>query len=92
MKVVTITGSGVTPGEVVTEVGTRVLFVNNDVIPHDVMGGPDPSRPDCHEIDAVGFLTPGQSRQTAMFDRARTCEYHDHSYHSSLFNGRIVIQ
>ena len=41
------------------------MFVNSDVIPHDIMGGPDPNRPDCHEIDAVGFLTPGQSRMTA---------------------------
>lgn len=73
-------------------VGTRVMFVNNDSIPHDIMGGPDPARPDCHEIDAVGFLTPGQSRQTAPFPQARLCEYHDHSYHSTLFNGRILIQ
>ena len=73
-------------------VGGSVTFVNNDTIPHDIMGGPDPSRPDCHEIDSVAFLTPGQSRQTAPFPSARTCEYHDHSFHSLLFNGRIVIQ
>jgi len=70
----------------------RITFVNNDAIPHDIMGGPDPSRPDCHEIDAVGFLTPGQSRQTAPFERARRCDYHDHAFHSPLFNGRIVIE
>ena len=70
----------------------RITFVNNDAIPHDIMGGPDPSRPDCHEIDAVGFLTPGQSRQTAPFERARRCDYHDHAFHSPLFSGRIVIE
>ena len=80
------------PGDVQTAVGTRVMFVNNDTIAHDIMGGPDPTRPDCHEIDSVGFLSPGQSRQTAPFERARRCEYHDHSYHSTLFNGRILIQ
>lgn len=80
------------PREVQTAVGTRITFVNNDTIPHDIMGGPDPTRPDCHEIDAVGFLTPGQSRQTGPFAQARLCEYHDHAYHSPLFNGRILIQ
>jgi plastocyanin len=92
VRVVTITSSGVNPGDVQTAVGTRVMFVNNDTIAHDIRGGPDPTRPDCHEIDSVGFLSPGQSRQTAPFERARLCEYHDHSYHSTLFNGRILIQ
>lgn len=89
---VTITANGVAPKEVTIAVGGRVTFVNNDTIPHDVAGGPDPANPDCREIDAVGFLTPGQSRQTAPLPTARTCEYHDHAFHSPLFNGRIVIR
>jgi plastocyanin len=89
---VTITVSGVSPKEVTVAVGGRVTFVNNDTIPHDVAGGPDPANPDCREIDAVGFLTPGQSRQTAPLPSARTCEYHDHGFHSPLFNGRIVVR
>ena len=92
MRVVTISASGVSPGDVETAVGTSVMFINNDNIPHDIKGGPDPSRPDCREIDAVGFLTPGQSRQTAALPEARLCEYHDHYYHSPLFGGRILIQ
>jgi len=92
VRVVTITPSGVSPAVLVTSVGTRVTFVNNDVIPHDVLGGPDPSTPGCPEMDSVGFLTPGQSRQTATLEKAGTCEYHDHSFHSPLFNGRILIQ
>jgi len=91
-RVVSITSGGVIPVEVVTGVGTRVTFVNNDIIPHDVLGGPDPSTPGCPEMDAVGFLTPGQSRQTATLAQAGTCEYHDHSFHSPLFNGRILVQ
>jgi hypothetical protein len=90
--VVTISSSGVHPNGVETAVGTSVMFVNDDIHPHDIKGGPDPLRPDCREIDSVGFLTPGQSRQTAPFPEARLCEYHDHYYHSPLFNGRILIQ
>jgi plastocyanin len=89
---VTITSKGVDPASITVAVGTRVTFVNNDTIPHDVAGGPDPFHPDCPQIDAVGFLTPGQSRQTDPLPQARTCEYHDHAFHSTLFNGRIVIQ
>jgi plastocyanin len=88
---VTITSTTVSPGEIVVAVGSRVTFVNNDALPHDIQGGPDPSRPDCLEINQVGFLSPGQSRQTAPLPEARTCEYHDHA-HSAHVKGRIVIR
>ena len=58
----------------------------------DIAGGPDPATPDCREIDAVGFLAPGQSRQTAPLPVARTCDYHDHQNHAPIFTGRIVIR
>ena len=72
--------------------GERVTFINNDMQPHDIAGGPDPATPDCREIDAVGFLVPGQSRQTAPLPVARTCDYHDHQNHAPIFTGRIVIR
>jgi plastocyanin len=89
---VAITPSGMTPSEVMIGVGGRVMFVNNDNIPHDIQGGPDPEHRDCLEIDAVGFLTPGQSKQTNPLTIVRTCDYHDHSFHATNFNGRIVIR
>jgi plastocyanin len=89
---VTILPSGVSPREITVAVGDRVTFMNNDVQPHDVAGGPDPATPDCHEINAVGFLLPGQSRQTAPLPSVRSCDYHDHSNHAPIFNGRIVIR
>jgi plastocyanin len=90
--IVTITAAGVSPKEVTIASGGRVTFINNDVRPHDIAGGPDPAHPDCPEIDAVAFLTPGQQRATAPFGTARTCEYHDHSFHSSIMTGTIVIR
>lgn len=89
---VTIRSTGVTPRELTVAVGDRVTFINNDTQPHDPAGGPDPANPDCREIDAVGFLVPGQGRQTAPLPVARTCDYHDHSNHDPIFNGRIVIR
>jgi plastocyanin len=87
----TITNAGVMPVEITIAVGGRVLFVNNDIFAHDVAGGPDPSRPDCPEINEVGFIAPGQSRQTAPFPAARTCEFHDHAHYPHVF-GRIVVR
>jgi plastocyanin len=81
-----------TPQEVTIAAGGQVTFVNNDRIPHDIQGGPDVEHPDCREIDAVGFLTPGQSRQTNPLGVVRTCDYHDHSFHAPGFDGRIVIR
>ena len=89
---VTILSTGVSPREITVAVGDRVTFVNNDVQPHDTAGGPDPATRDCPEIDAVGFLLPGQSRQTAPMPVARTCDYHDHMNHAPIFNGRIIVR
>ncbi|HEY6362591.1 MAG TPA: hypothetical protein VIX63_15880 [Vicinamibacterales bacterium] len=90
--IITITSSGVSPKELTIAIGDRVTFVNDDVIQHDIAGGPDPAHPDCREIDAVGFLTRGQRRATAPFPVARTCEYHDHSVPLATMNGTIIIR
>ena len=90
--IIRIAATGAEPRQLVIAVGERVTFVNNDVQPHDIQGGPDPANPDCREIDAVGFLVPGQSRQTAPLPVARTCDYHDHQNHAPIFTGRIVIR
>jgi plastocyanin len=82
-----------TPLELTIAVGQRVTFVNDDTRAHDVVGGPDPSRPDCPEITQAGFLTPGQRRDTGVFAAARTCEYHDHTMMGvAAFQGRIIIR
>jgi plastocyanin len=90
---ITITANGMAPLEITINVGQRVMFVNNDVRPHDVVGGVDPAHPECPEILQAGFLTPGQSRETGTFTVARTCEYHDHTALGvPAFQGRIIIR
>ena len=90
---VSITPFGLLPFEATVAVGGRVTFTNNDIVPHDIQGGPDPDHRDCPEIDKVSFLTPGQSRATDPLPAARTCEYHDHTEHDHHgFGGRIVIR
>ena len=80
------------PLEITINVGRRVIFVNNDSRPHDLVGGKDPSTPGCPEITQAGFITPGQSAETGVFTRAQTCEYHDHAMLTPPFQGRIIIR
>lgn len=87
---ITITSEGVTPREVTIDAGGRVIFINNDRIPHDIAGGPDLTSHECPEIDEVGFLTPGRSGQTAPL--RRTCDFHDHSFHSPIYVGKINVR
>jgi hypothetical protein len=87
---VRLTPAGPDPREIVIRVGERITFINNDVNSHHIAGGPDPAHPDCREIDNVGFLVPGQSRQTLDLPAARTCEYHDHV--TPTWVGRVVIR
>jgi plastocyanin len=90
---ITITAAGMSPLELTITVGQRVAFVNNDSRPHDVVGGKDPNTPECPEIVQAGFLAPGQRSETAVFTRAQTCEYHDHTMLSvPAFQGRIFIR
>ena len=90
---ITISSSGMTPLELTIRVGQRVTFVNNDIRAHDVVGGIDPSHPDCPEIVQMGFLSPGQRGNTGVFTTARTCDQHDHTMLSvPAFQGRIIIK
>jgi hypothetical protein len=93
LTTITVTAAGVSPQTLTVAVGSRVTFTNADNRPHDFSGGPDPSRPECPEIDIAGFIAAGQSRETGVFTAPRTCEYHDHTYIGvPAFLGRIVIQ
>jgi plastocyanin len=91
--VFTLTSAGVDPKELTISPGTRVQFVNNDSRNHEMNSDPHPTHGDCPEIDAVGFLTPGQSRETGTFNTARTCSFHDHNlFPQSQWMGRIIVR
>src|SRR4026209_1272509 len=76
---ITITASGVSPKSVTVAPGSRVLFVNNDSRSHEMDSDPHPEHTDCPPIDQVGFLAPGQSRETGNLNTVRTCGFHDHN-------------
>ena len=59
--------------------GMRVVFVNNDSRPHEMTSDPHPSHEDCPELNQVGFLNPGQQRESGNLVFTRTCGFHDHA-------------
>ena len=90
---ITITTSGVSPKTLTVARGSQVTFVNNDVIPHDMQSDPHPEHTDCPQLALVGFLNPGQSRQSGNLNTARTCGYHDHNNDTNnSLKGSIIIQ
>jgi plastocyanin len=90
---ITITSSGANPQRVTVPRGSQVQFVNNDSRPHQMSSDDHPDHLDCPEINAVGFLSPGQSRQTGNLNTARTCGFHDHNLPNvASLQGTIVIQ
>ena len=90
---VTITSSGVSPRALTVTAGTRVTFVNSSTRAMEVSSNPHPDHTDCPEINQVGFLQPGQSRQTGNLNTRRTCGYHDHTRDTDTsLQGTITIQ
>lgn len=90
---ITITNSGVSPKSITVARGTQVTFVNNSSVTHEMNSDPHPLHTDCPEINSVGFMSVGQSKQTANLNTARTCGYHDHNRDfDTTLQGTIIIQ
>ena len=91
---VTIAANGaVSPVELVVPPGTRVLFINNDTRRHDMTSDPHPEHTDCPELNQVGLLTTGQSRESGNLVAVRTCGFHDHENpDNAALRGRIVVR
>ena len=72
--------------------GTRVTFVNNDRVPHEMDSDPHPEHTDCPAINDVDFIQPGQSKLTGNLNVVRTCGYHDHEQDTNRnLQGSIII-
>ena len=94
----TLTSSGVSPKELTVPLGARVLFVNRDSRRHDMASDPHPEHTQCTEINSVGVLTTGQSRETDNLVSVKTCGFHDHddppptTAAGNQWTGRIIIR
>jgi plastocyanin len=90
---VTITSAGANPRNIEIQVGTRVLFINNDSRPHNMTSDPHPEHNDCPPINQVGFLAPGQQRETGNMTVVRICGFHDHDNpNNQALVGQMIIR
>ena len=91
---ITISAGGVvSPKQLMVPPGTRVLFVNNHSRRHDLTSDPHPDHLDCPELNQVGALNAGQSRETGNLVIVRTCGFHDHDDPDNVnLRGSIVIR
>ena len=90
---ITISNNAVCPQNITVPRGTQVMFVNSDSRTHEMNSDPHPTHEDCPEINAVGNLVAGQSRQTSNLVIARRCGFHDHiAFDVKTLQGSITIQ
>ena len=90
---ISITSRGVTPKNLLVSPGSQVTFVNNDSRDHDMNSDPHPEHTDCPALNTVGFIVPGQSKQTGNLNAVRTCGFHDHMRpEDASLRGTITIQ
>ncbi len=91
---ITIGNDGVvSPRTVTVAPGSRVTFTNNHNRSYDVSSDPHPSHTDCPEINQVGFLQAGQTRQTGNLNTVQVCGFHDHDNPTNRnLQGTIRIQ
>jgi plastocyanin len=90
---ITISATGFSPQDVTVAVGSAVTFVNADRVGRDVSSGLDHNAFECAEVDAIGFLVPGQSRSTFAFEQPKTCRFHEHANVGvPAYQGRIVVR
>ena len=73
--------------------GSQVTILNSDSRVHEMDSDPHPEHTDCVEINQIGFLNPGQSRQSGNLNTARTCGFHDHGNPDNKgLQGTITVQ
>ena len=81
------------PKEIRVKRFAHVTFVNNDTRPHSMVSDPIDEHTQCPSVNRVGFLQPGESRETFALDLTGVCGYHDHlNKPDATLKGRIVIE
>jgi plastocyanin len=90
---ITISSAGVMPREVRIRRWDRITFVNNDTRPHSIVSDPIDVHSECPPVNRVGFLQPGESRDTGALELSGTCGFHDHINQSDAgLRGRIIVE
>ena len=90
---IVISNNAVSPQNITVTRGSQVTITNNDSRVHEMTSDPHPEHTDCSELNQIGFLNPGQSRQSGNLNTVRRCGFHDHGNPgNSALSGSITIQ
>lgn len=76
---IVISNNALSPRSITMTRGSQLTITNNDSRSHEMTSDPHPEHTDCPELNQIGFLTPGQSRQSGNLNTARICRVHDHN-------------
>ena len=89
----TISNNAISPQTITVTRGSQVTIVNSDTRSHQMESDPHPEHTDCPELNQIGFLNAGQSRQSGNLNTARKCGMHDHnSPETAGLKATITIQ
>jgi plastocyanin len=89
---ITISNNAACPQNITVARGTRVTFVNQDSRSHEMVSDPHPEHTDCIELNQVGNLEIGQSRESGNLTVSRPCGFHDHLRNEvAALRGTITI-
>ncbi len=90
--ILTLTDAGVTPNRLQINVGQQFLLVNRSSANRQISSNRHPIHTDCPPLNQPGFLPPGASGLSGIFDTARSCGFHDHQNPiDRTMRGEIVI-
>jgi len=88
-----IQNNTICPQAITVARGTQVTILNSDSRTHEMDSDPHPEHTDCPELNQIGFMSPGQSRQSGNLNTARRCGLHDHtSPDTASLKATITIQ
>jgi plastocyanin len=88
-----IQNNTICPAALTVARGTQITILNSDSRTHEMDSDPHPEHTDCPELNQIGFLNPGQSRQSGNLNTARKCGMHDHaSPDTASLRATITIQ
>jgi hypothetical protein len=74
-----IQNNAICPQTLTLSRGSQLTILNSDSRTHEMDSDPHPEHTDCPELNQIGFLNTGQSRQSGNLNIARKCGLHDHS-------------
>ena len=88
-----IQNNTICPQTITVARGSQLTILNSDSRAHEMNSDPHPEHTDCPELNQIGFLNPGQSRQSGNLNTARKCGMHDHgSPDTASLKATITIQ